>query len=590
MLKNMKIGKRLITAFIIAIFISSIAGITGVVLLTKSNTDYGSVLENYGFAQGELGNLGRHFQSSRVLNLYVVTSSDEASRVSYLEDLAEEDAYVDQYMAQVKERLGTELGQKTYDSLAAQMQNFRTIRDGVFKKTAEINIMKDKIAYYRDTLTDSSNAVSDTLDTMINDKSSIGLEKAKGLTAQMVIFRIIMLLIIAAAFVCAIVLAYFIARGISRPIAQIEEAAAHMAKGDYDIEILHHSGDETGSLAESMRKMIIVTKGIILDTSRGLDEVAKGNFDIAPTVEYVGVFKRIETALEGIIGGLSDTMAQIDIASEQVSSGSEQVSSGAQALSQGATEQASSVQELAATINEISRQVKSNAQNAIMAGEKVGIASAEVAESNQKMQELISAIGEISRSSQEIGKVIKTIEDIAFQTNILALNAAVEAARAGAAGKGFAVVADEVRNLASKSADAAKGTTNLIEGAVKAVENGTRLVDNTAKSLIAVVGGTNDVAELVTKISSASSQQADAIEQITQGIDQISSVVQTNSATAEESAAASEELTGQAQMLKILVGKFKLLGRTYNMNPSATDKGSETSSVQAQSFQTSGKY
>ncbi|MEG2381995.1 MAG: methyl-accepting chemotaxis protein, partial [Oscillospiraceae bacterium] len=171
---------------------------------------------------------------------------------------------------------------------------------------------------------------------------------------------------------------------------------------------------------------------------------------------------------------------------------------------------------------------------------------------------LVVAMDEISKSSQEIGKVIKTIEDIAFQTNILALNAAVEAARAGAAGKGFAVVADEVRNLASKSAEAAKGTTELIEGSVKSVENGTSLVADTAKALLSVMGDTQEVAELVDRISAASTEQAGSVNQVTQGIDQISAVVQTNSATAEQSAAASEELSGQAAMLKQLVGQFNL--------------------------------
>ncbi|MEG0753199.1 MAG: methyl-accepting chemotaxis protein, partial [Angelakisella sp.] len=186
----------------------------------------------------------------------------------------------------------------------------------------------------------------------------------------------------------------------------------------------------------------------------------------------------------------------------------------------------------------------------------------DISKSNEKMQELIGAMRNISQSSQEIGKVIKTIEDIAFQTNILALNAAVEAARAGAAGKGFAVVADEVRNLATKSSEAAKSTTALIEGSIQAVANGTQLADDTAKSLSVVVDTANEVAVIIDKISRASGEQANAITQVTMGVDQISAVVQTNSATAEESAAASEELSGQASMLKNLVGRFKLRSGT----------------------------
>lgn len=251
-------------------------------------------------------------------------------------------------------------------------------------------------------------------------------------------------------------------------------------------------------------------------------------------------------------------MAQIYNASQQVSSGSDQVANGAQALSQGSTEQAASALELSTAIGEIAQQVQSNAQHAKTASGQANNAGTELGLSNQKMQALIAAMDEINNSSKEISKVIKTIEDIAFQTNILALNAAVEAARAGTSGKGFAVVADEVRNLASKSAEAAKGTTALIESSIKSVGNGARLADETAKSLLIVVDEAMQASQSINQISIASEEQALSISHITTGMDQISSVIQTNSATAEQSAAASEELNGQAGMMKQLVNKFKL--------------------------------
>lgn len=274
--------------------------------------------------------------------------------------------------------------------------------------------------------------------------------------------------------------------------------------------------------------------------------------------EYRGAFEQIGSSMKRITENLNTVMCEIRQSSDQVSSGSDQVSSGAQALSQGATEQASAVEELAATINEISTQVKETAENAVDAQKQMSTAEDETLTCNEQMREMILAMEEISHKSTEIGKIIKTIEDIAFQTNILALNAAVEAARAGTAGKGFAVVADEVRNPASKSAEASKNTSSLIEGSIAAVEKGTRIVNETAQSLSKVVDSSQAVSATVEKISDAASSQAASIEQVTQGIDQISSVVQTNSATAEESAAASEELSGQAQMLKNLVEQFKL--------------------------------
>lgn len=369
---------------------------------------------------------------------------------------------------------------------------------------------------------------------------------------------LICVIIIILSLIAASVILTMLANSISRPITAVSKAASEMAKGDFEVSIDHTSCDEIGSLAESMRQMMATTKSIIGDTTRGLQEIANGDFNIAPRAEYIGVFKGIETAMSRIIADLSETMSQITISAEEVSSGSEQVSSGSQALAQGATEQASSVQELSAAINEVSEQIRSNAANATEVNALAGSAGANLQTSSQQMDMMMSAMTEISNSSSEIGKIIKTIEDIAFQTNILALNAAVEAARAGAAGKGFAVVADEVRNLATKSSEAAKQTNVLIESSLRSVENGVKIANETAKSLTEVVSGSLAMAGMIEKISQASAEQANSIAQINLGIEQISSVVQTNSATSEQSAAASEELNGQASMMKQLVGRFKL--------------------------------
>ena len=261
----------------------------------------------------------------------------------------------------------------------------------------------------------------------------------------------------------------------------------------------------------------------------------------------------------------------------------------AQALSQGATEQASSIEELAATITEMSGQIQNNAQSALQASQTVDGVGEKILESNQQMQTMTKAMGEISASSSEIGKIIKTIEDIAFQTNILALNAAVEAARAGEAGKGFAVVADEVRSLASKSSDASKSTAALIENSLKAVENGTRIADETAQSLLSVVEGTKEIASQINQIAAASSEQSKGAAQVQLGIDQIPNVVQTNSATAEESAAASEELSGQAQMLKTLISKFKLRRAEGYRMPESRDAAAYPAAEAAQPV-TDAKY
>ena len=386
----------------------------------------------------------------------------------------------------------------------------------------------------------------------------MGTQVSKDLSSTSNITIISIIGIIIAGLIISIVLSVFIANGISRPIVNVQRAAEQLEAGDLNIQLSTSLQDEIGAMSSSFSAAAKQLRAYINDIGNSLGEMAKGNFCVKATEDYRGDFKKIEESIEEISSSLSQTLSQINQASEQVSAGADQVSSGAQALSQGATEQASSVEELSASITEISSQVKRNAENAAGASLKVSEVSGQLVQSNHQMQALTDAMNEISNSSQEIGKIIKTIEDIAFQTNILALNAAVEAARAGAAGKGFAVVADEVRNLASKSAEAAKNTTVLIEGSIKAVENGTRIADETAKSLLSVVEGAREVSDGVNEISHASGEQAEAIAQVTVGVDQISSVVQTNSATAEESAAASEELSGQAQMLKNLVGRFTL--------------------------------
>lgn len=427
--------------------------------------------------------------------------------------------------------------------------------------------------------TDAYNKTFAAADILYNDadKRAVDFDATAQKTANISLY--ISSALLAVSLILAFVMSLICTRSITRPMKKVEDAMGEMAGGSLNVTIDYESKDELGLLAQKMRFIVNAISGIVSDISYQLGEMADGNFDVSSKVEdtYIGDYAPILTAIKNINVKLSDTLSQINQSSDQVSSGSDQVSSGAQALSQGATEQASSVEELAATITEISAQVKANAQNARDASNIVNQTGSEIHASNEKMGHLITAMREISTSSQEIGKVIKTIEDIAFQTNILALNAAVEAARAGAAGKGFAVVADEVRNLASKSAEAAKGTTTLIEGSVRAVENGTKLVDDTAKSLVSVVKGAGEAAKMVDQISNDSVQQAQSITQVTEGIDQISSVVQTNSATAEESAAASEELSGQAAMLKSLVSKFKLKssgvsGMIFNETASASKR------------------
>ena len=355
-------------------------------------------------------------------------------------------------------------------------------------------------------------------------------------------------------------MAYRLARQIGEPVKDCAQRLRLLAEGDLDTPVHEiHTGDETQILADSARTLVQGFRLMIQDMDEMLAEMSRGNLTVDSKCEeaYVEGYRGLLDSARKLSAQLSDTLRQINQSADQVSAGAEQVSAGAQALSQGATEQASAIEELAATINDISGKIIATADRAGDVHSQSSETGREVEQCNEQMFELVNAVRDIGESSSQIGKIIKTIEDIAFQTNILTLNAAVEAARAGTAGKGFAVVADEVRNLASKSAEASKSTSVLIEGSARSVEKGMKIADETAASLQKAVISTENTVKAVDKITEATAEQSQAVSQVTQGMDQISSVVQTNSATAEESAAASEELSGQAVILKELVGQFK---------------------------------
>ena len=345
------------------------------------------------------------------------------------------------------------------------------------------------------------------------------------------------------------------------PVIAVKDQMGEIAIGNLSADFsLESDTSEIGRLVESIHETKRELKKIIHDIDHKMAEMAKGNMALSIGNDYRGEFQPIQRAMKQILDAFNEALMQINQTAERVTVESQQVATGAQILSKGTVDQASAVEELTASIQQLSEQVDNTSSDADHARTSSMDAAAQLELCNAKMNELTASMENISKSSHEIGGIIKTIEDISFQTNILALNAAVEAARAGETGKGFAVVADEVQSLANKSAASAKNITALIEESVRLVEQGTALSADTTEALAVGVAGARKSTELVERIANSATQQVEALRQLTLGMEQISGVVQTNASTAEKSALSAEELHGQAEELKVSVQKFRLRG------------------------------
>lgn len=557
-MKNLKVKKKLWSMFFVLILLMMIPMAVNSIGLGRITDRYRTFVEQNYLAEIYVYNIRLEMDTGVKNILLAAEASTSADMENYLASAEESLNQVGEYIEWFKTSYEGDISKiLEYDDVRLQAVDlrpeiFEAIRENTPKGDARAAQL---LADYNKTLEQAGAKITEFAQQLsVNSKDMF--TRSMGVKEGIVLFQ-------KECFVVAIILSAIMVavttKAVLKPIQEIDHAIDKMRSGDFSAEITYTSSDELGHMAENMRAMLISLREITHDQMKMMMGMAEGNFAVKSKDEsiYIGEFKILYDAIQEIKKRLGETFVQVQQVARLVTAGSDQVSAGAQHLAHGAMQQASSIEQLAATITEITQQIKDTAEFSEGSREDTLRIQKEAAKSNEDMQELLKAMGDISENSAQISKIVKTIEDIAFQTNILSLNAAVEAARAGVAGKGFAVVADEVRNLASKSADASKSTAALIENSLSAVQRGREITDKTAESLTRVIADINKVAESITHIAQEAMTQANSVGQISIGVDQISGVVQTTSATSQEGAASSEELSSQAQVLKHLMSQFR---------------------------------
>ena len=412
--------------------------------------------------------------------------------------------------------------------------------------------------YYQETIQGNLTTLVGYLDEVVEEGTRLKDESAASMEKTLHTVQIVSGVCFFLALIFLMSLVYYVLKQIVKPMVYISNQVRPLQEGQLELDLDYDAHNELGELAGVIRHSMEVIQGYIEDINRIMGQLAKGDFNVSTSTEFIGDFRSIEESIASFTTTMSSALGSIGRAEHQISGNAEQLSSSSQSLAQGATEQASAVEELYATLDELSKNAAKNVEMANGAQENARLTGEQVTVSGKQMEEMVAAMKDITQASHKIGEIIATIENIAFQTNILALNAAVEAARAGSAGKGFAVVADEVRSLAAQSDEAAKETKELIGESVHATEKGSHIVDEVSMTLQKTLALVTKSNEAIGSIADAINGEAQSIKQVTDGIGQIAEVVQTNSASSQETAAVSEELFDQVRLLREETGRFQL--------------------------------
>ena len=549
--KSMTIYKKLSISFLLITFFSSfIIGAVGVLNLNSNNAMSEKIYREDLMPLSPINRIQTDFltMGTKLNPNDISTSQNEVSNYSFkiLKELSE---YSETVTDSQEKAI---INQMTNDitSYQLQMREVITHFQNNDSKTA-YELMKNDISK---TSEHFDGLITSLFSQKIAEAKQRNEQSQKNFTLSMGLMALVMLV--------SIILAAFFgklnAKLICKPITGLIKTADEISEGNLNVTIDKGSGDEISTLANAFEKMTNAWSGYIKDISTVLSQMSEGNLDVEISSEYKGDFIKIKESINHIASTLNDVIGQIIIASNEVAASSKQLSAGSQSLSAGASEQAASVEQLTASIAEIAQKTNENASSASKADKIANSVKTDTDGGNEKMERMLVSMNEISESSAGISKIIKVINDIAFQTNILALNASIEAARAGSYGRGFAVVAEEVRHLAQRSSEAAKDTTQMIDKSLDKAAEGTDIARDTSAALKKIEEGVNGTASILNEIARSSNEQAVGISQLNKGIDEVSKIVQINSATAEQSAAASEELFREAETMRQLVSRFQV--------------------------------
>ena len=561
-MKNMKVARKLLVSFLAVIVMTAIVGIIGIIGMGQINSGSEHIYEQQTIPLIAMGRAQEHFQRMRVQIRNIAINSGDTNAVSNFYDLFNDRR--ERFESRFSEfrpflvspegiRMGDEIEQMYRNVFVPGMyQVIEGAREG--QSTAYLmGVMAGT--------TVAADLISENIEGIMDIRMNAAATEAAGNTATYTTLLIVIIIVLVVAVAVALTLALYISGLISKPLTVLTSfmrtaaETGNISMRDDDAVIIQKYSQNKDEPGQCIAATSLFMREINSEMDM-LERIGEGDLTIEPNI--LSESDKVGKALTKVVDNLNNMFSEIQSSTSQVATGSKQIADGSQSLAQGSTEQAASVQQLSSSISEIAKKTKENAEMAGRAATLANDIKASAEKGSGQMGEMMKAVKDINASSQNISKVIKSIDDIAFQTNILALNAAVEAARAGQHGKGFAVVAEEVRNLAAKSAEAAKDTESLIADSIEKAELGSRIADDTSASLVEIVTGIDESSRLVGDIAVSSEEQTAGIAQINTGIDQVAHVVQQNSATAEQSAAASQEMSGQSMMLEQLISQFKL--------------------------------